>query len=203
MRLSSSCSLTRLAHRNTAISMAITTASAPTTTPYTPNDPASAETVTRTTIPAGLRRYGIASGKTACCIGSLLVRVPLARSGPCGLRTIETAMISRMIPLDTPSAPGEKCSSLVKSPPRTSKRTATVVAVVSIFRTMRPLVAAGMPAVTSRKGHQRDLGPNADQEQEENVDHPSCVDRFELHAPPSRFGQSSPAARLHGVTPAG
>jgi hypothetical protein len=36
-----------------------------------------------------------------------------------------TAMISRRMPLATPSAPGEKCSSLVSRPPRISRSTAT------------------------------------------------------------------------------
>src|ERR1022692_876241 len=54
---------------------------------------------------------------------------------------------------------GEKCSSLVRSPPRTSRTIATAVAVVSIFRTTRLLVAAGMSAVTSRNGTSAILGP--------------------------------------------
>ena len=70
-----------------------------------------------------------------------------------------TAMISRMMPLETPSAPGEKCSSLVSRPPRISRTAATVVAVVNILRRTRRLVASGMSAVASRNGTSAILGP--------------------------------------------
>jgi hypothetical protein len=70
-----------------------------------------------------------------------------------------TAIMSKMMPLATPSAPGEKCSSLVRKPPRTSKTTATVAAVVNILRRTRRLVASGMSAVASRKGTSAILGP--------------------------------------------
>ena len=68
-------------------------------------------------------------------------------------------MISRMIPLATPSAPGEKCSSLVSISPRISSSAATVAAVVSILRSTRRLTASGMSAVTERKGTSAILGP--------------------------------------------
>src|ERR1700730_18129402 len=70
-----------------------------------------------------------------------------------------TAMMSRMIPLATPSAPGEKCSSLVSRPPRTSRSTATTAAVVSILRRTRRLVASGICLVASRKGTSAIFGP--------------------------------------------
>ena len=70
-----------------------------------------------------------------------------------------TAMMSRMMPLATPSAPGEKCSSLVSTPPRSSRRTATVAAVVSILRSTRRLVASGIWPVISRNGTSAILGP--------------------------------------------
>src|SRR5215472_19050024 len=70
-----------------------------------------------------------------------------------------SAMTSRMMPLEMPSAPGEKCSSLVSSPPRISRTAATVAAVVSILRSTRRLVASGMSAVASRNGTSAILGP--------------------------------------------
>src|SRR5215831_9007774 len=70
-----------------------------------------------------------------------------------------TAMISRMMPLAMPSAPGEKWSSLVSRPPRTSRSAATVAAVVSILRMTRRLVAFDMPLVMSRNGTSAILGP--------------------------------------------
>ena len=68
-------------------------------------------------------------------------------------------MISRMMPLATPSAPGEKCSSLVSRPPRMSSSAATTAAVVSILRRTRRLVDSVMPAVMSRNGTSAILGP--------------------------------------------
>src|SRR5580692_3429640 len=70
-----------------------------------------------------------------------------------------TAMISRMMPLATPSAPGEKCSSLVSRPPRTSSSTATVAAVVSILRRTRRFVTSGISLVASRNGTSAIFGP--------------------------------------------
>ena len=75
------------------------------------------------------------------------------------LSTMVAAMISRMMPLATPSAPGVKCSSLVSKPPRTSRTAATVAAVVSILRRTRRLVASGMPVVSSRNGTRAIFGP--------------------------------------------
>jgi hypothetical protein len=72
---------------------------------------------------------------------------------------MESAMTSRMMPLATPSAPGEKCSSLVSNPPRTNKSAATIAAVVSILRRTRRLTASGMPAVASRNGTSAIFGP--------------------------------------------
>src|SRR6185312_6179840 len=70
-----------------------------------------------------------------------------------------TAITSRMMPLATPRAPGEKCSSLVSRPPRTSRSAATVAAVTSILRSTWRLVASGIPCVTSRNGTRAILGP--------------------------------------------
>src|ERR1700683_4286195 len=70
-----------------------------------------------------------------------------------------TAMMSRMMPLATPRAPGEKCSSRVSRPPRTSRSTATVVAVVSILRRTRRFVASGISLVALRNGTRAILGP--------------------------------------------
>src|SRR5215470_4602507 len=70
IRLGSSLLLTCTAQRNTTTSNASTVTSTPTATASTATELASADKVTRTTIPAGLSRYGTASGKTATCIGS-------------------------------------------------------------------------------------------------------------------------------------
>src|SRR5690348_12967198 len=70
-----------------------------------------------------------------------------------------TAMTSKMMPLATPSAPGEKCSSLVSRPPSTSKSAATMAAVVGILGRRRRLVPSAMSAVASRNGTSAILGP--------------------------------------------
>ena len=70
-----------------------------------------------------------------------------------------SAMTSRMMPLEMPSAPGEKCSSLVRMPPRISRSAATAAAVVIILRTTRRLVSGGMSAVAERKGTSAIFGP--------------------------------------------
>src|SRR5215813_7590089 len=87
---------------------------------------------------------------------------PLMAWGPPpvpGPSTMVAAMISRMMPLATPSAPGEKCSSRVSMPPRIRSSAATRAAVVSILRRTRRLVDAVMPAVISRNGTSAILGP--------------------------------------------
>src|SRR5450755_209471 len=204
MRFSFRWSLTRLAHRNTAASRAITIASAPTTTAKTPNDAASAEAVTRTTIPAGLRRYGTASGKTASCIGSLPFSLLSSASEPDWPCTTETEMTSRMIPLAMLSAPVEKCSSLVRSPPRTRRRTAAAAAVVSIFRTTRPFVAAGMSAVRSRNGTRAIFGPTPIRSSRKiSITAAALTDSNSINPQPSVQPQASrPAARhLDGLRP--
>src|SRR4029079_10042743 len=96
------------------------------------------------------------------------------------------AITSRMMPLETPSAPGEKCSSLVSRPPRTSRSTATMAAVVSIFAQHPPLECLRHGCVCLQERHQRDLGTDPDQQQQERIDDECSVQRFEvLHRAPS------------------
>jgi hypothetical protein len=64
-----------------------------------------------------------------------------------------------MIPPAIASAPVEKWSRALRSSPRTSRRTATVAAVVSMLRTTRALVVASIPSVNSRNGTSAILGP--------------------------------------------
>ena len=75
MRLSSSLALTWFAQRKTAMSMSSTTSRMAIATASTMSDVASAEIVTRPTMPTGFSRYGTASGYRASCIGSLSERL--------------------------------------------------------------------------------------------------------------------------------
>src|SRR6478736_5027591 len=98
------------------------------------------------------------------------------------------AMTSKMMPLATPSAPGEKCSSLVSRPPRTSKSAA-----LGIFRHVRGRL---------QERHQRDLGPDPDQQQQERVDDEGGIQRFEIfHRTPSGIAVVSPPVTCVMRTP--
>jgi hypothetical protein len=71
-----------------------------------------------------------------------------------------TAMITRMMPPAIDRDPVEKCSSLARSSPRRIRRTATTLAVTSIFRRPGPFVALSIPTVVSTKGTSAIFGPS-------------------------------------------
>jgi hypothetical protein len=69
--------------------------------------------------------------------------------------TIETARISRMIPLETARAPTAKCSNRVSTPPRTSSsNSAATAAVVTIFRP-GPLASGAVLLPSTAVSHSR------------------------------------------------
>ena len=90
------------------------------------------------------------------------------------------------MPLATPSAPGEKCSSLVEQASEDQQQRGdnggggqhlAQDAALGGFRHVRGRV---------QERHQRDLGPDPDQEQQERVDDEGGIQRFEFfHRAPS------------------
>src|SRR4051794_32362298 len=100
-------------------------------------------------------------------------------------------MITRMMPPAMDSEPVEKCSSLASSSPSTTRTSATTPAVVIILPDDLRLRRAVDCGGDLDERHERDLRPDADQQQQEGVDDEIEVDRGVVHRSTAIFGESS------------
>ena len=124
-------------------------------------------------MPAGLRRYGTASGNTASCIGSRAASALWAAPSPDPI-TIEMERINRMIPPATAMSrskmqqPGQELAQDDQDQPDRSRSYEHLARDLAFVASSRSLV--------SRRRHEGDLRPDPDQQEEEDVDHDVDID---------------------------
>ncbi len=131
-------------------------------------------------MPAGLSRYGTARGNTAIRSGSR----PLIASLSCGSadpRTIVTAMITRMMPPAIDSDPVEKWSSLANNFAEADQEHRDHAGGGEHLAHHQPLGRHVNRGGDLQERHERDLRPDADEQQQEGVDHQVDIDRRVIH----------------------